>query len=150
RFNRQGANMLTQASLIIRLHPADDVVIARQQLVGGTKLIDEKVTVVGLIPPGHKVATHAIAKGAPVKRYNQIIGFASRDIPPGEHVHLNNLQMGTFDRDYAFGIDVKPTQFVSPPATFMGIVREDGRVATRNYLGILSTVNCSATVARGI
>jgi len=146
--------MLTQASLIIRLHPADDVVIARQQLVGGTKLIDEKVTVVGLIPPGHKVATHAIAKGAPVKRYNQIIGFASRDIAPGEHVHLNNLQMGTFDRDYAFGVDAKPTQYVTPPATFMGIVRANGpnpgRVATRNYLGILSTVNCSATVARGI
>jgi altronate hydrolase len=142
--------MLTQASLTIRLHADDDVVIARQQLVGGTKLMDENVTVVGLIPPGHKVATRAIAKGAPVKRYNQIIGFASRDIAPGEHVHLNNLQMGTFDRDYAFGVDVKPTQYVTPAATFMGIVRRDGRVATRNYLGILSTVNCSATVARGI
>ena len=142
--------MLTQTSLTIRLHPADDVVIARQQLVGGTKLMDEKVTVVGLVPPGHKVATRAIAKGAPIRRYNQIIGFASRDIAPGEHVHLNNLQMGTFDRDYAFGVDVKPTQYVTAPATFMGIVRSDGRVATRNYLGILSTVNCSATVARGI
>jgi arabinonate dehydratase len=146
--------MLTQASLTIRLHPADDVVIARQQLVGGTKLIDDNVTVVGLVPPGHKVATRAIAKGTPVRRYNQIIGFASRDIAPGEHVHLNNLQMGTFDRDYAFGVDAKPTQYVTPPATFMGIVRADGpnsgRVATRNYLGILSTVNCSATVARGI
>ena len=142
--------MLTQASLTIRLHPDDDVVIARQQLVGGTKLMDENVTVVGLIPPAHKVATRAIAKGAPVKRYNQIIGFASRDIAPGEHVHLNNLQMGAFDRDYAFGADVKSTQYVTPPATFMGIVRPDGRVATRNYLGILSTVNCSATVARGI
>jgi len=146
--------MLTQASLTIRLHADDDVVIARQQLVGGTKLIDENVTVVGLIPPGHKVATRAIVKGAPVKRYNQIIGFASRDIAPGEHVHLNNLQMGSFDRDYAFGLDVKSTQYVTPAATFMGIVRGDGpnrgRVATRNYLGILSTVNCSATVARGI
>jgi altronate hydrolase len=146
--------MLTQASLIIRLHADDDVVIARAQLVGGTKLLDENVTVVGLVPPGHKVATRAIASGAPVKRYNQIIGFASRDIAPGEHVHLNNLQMGTFDRDYAFGVDVKPTQYVTPPATFMGIVRKGGpnagRVATRNYLGILSTVNCSATVARGI
>jgi len=146
--------MLTQASLTIRLHPADDVVIARQQLVGGTKLIDDNVTVVGLVPPGHKVATRAIAKGTPVRRYNQIIGFASRDIAPGEHVHLNNLQMGTFDRDYAFGVDAKATQYVTPPATFMGIVRADGpnsgRVATRNYLGILSTVNCSATVARGI
>src|ERR1700675_4689164 len=105
--------MLTQASLTIRLHPDDDVVIARSQLVGGTRLIDENVTVVGLIPPAHKVATRTIAKGTPVKRYNQIIGSASRDIAPGEHVHLNNLQMGAFDRDYAFGADVKPTPYVT-------------------------------------
>ncbi|MCC6867421.1 MAG: altronate dehydratase [Burkholderiales bacterium] len=146
--------MLTQTALTIRLHAADDVVIARQQLVGGTQLLDEKVTVSGLVPPGHKVAAHAIAKGSPVRRYNQIIGFASRDIAPGEHVHLHNLAMGAFDRDYAFGVDAKPTPFVTPPATFQGIVRRDGpnagRVATRNYIGILSTVNCSATVARGI
>jgi altronate hydrolase len=142
--------VLTRSALTIRLHPNDDVVIARSQLVGGTTLQDEKVTVVGLVPPAHKIATRAIRKGQPVRRYNQIIGFASRDIAPGEHVHLNNLAMGSFDRDYAFGADVKPTQFVTPAATFMGIVREDGRVATRNYLGILSTVNCSATVSRGI
>jgi altronate hydrolase len=142
--------MLTRSSLTIRLHSNDDVVIARAQLVGGTNLLDEKITVSGLVPPGHKVATRAIKAGQPVRRYNQIIGFASRDIAPGEHVHLNNLAMGAFDRDYAFGADAKPTQYASPPATFDGIVRTDGRVATRNYIGILSTVNCSATVARGV
>ncbi len=142
--------MLTRASLTIRLHPDDDVVIARTQLLGGTLLTEESVTVSGLIPPGHKVATRAIRAGQPVKRYNQIIGFASRDIGPGEHVHLNNLAMGAFDRDYAFGADAKPTSPIDPPATFMGIVRADGRVATRNYIGLLSTVNCSATVVRGI
>ena len=142
--------MLTRSSLTIRLHPDDDVVIARSQLVGGTTLMDENVTVTGLVPPGHKIATRAIAKGQPVRRYNQIIGFASRPIAPGEHVHLHNLMMASFERDYAFGADVKPTQYVEPPATFDGIVRDDGRVATRNYIGILSTVNCSATVARGI
>ena len=104
--------MLTRTSLTIRLHPNDDVVIARTQLVGGTLLADENVTVAGLVPPGHKVATRAIRAGEPVKRYNQIIGFASRDIAPGEHVHLNNLAMGAFDRDYAFGADAKPTQYV--------------------------------------
>ena len=131
----------------IRLHPADDVLIARSQLVGGTQA--ENVTIKGLIPPGHKVATHAIAAGEPVRRYNQIIGFASKPIVAGEHVHTHNLDMGTnkgdFERDYAFGADVKP----QPPkkeATFMGIQRGDGRVATRNYIGILSSVNCSATV----
>jgi altronate hydrolase len=146
--------MLTQTALTIRLHPNDDVVIARAQLVGGTQLLDEKVTVSGLVPPGHKVATRAIPSGSPVKRYDQVIGFASRDIAAGEHVHLHNLAMGAFDRDYAYGLDAKPTAYVASPATFDGIVRRDGpnagRVATRNYIGILSTVNCSATVARGI
>jgi altronate hydrolase len=142
--------MLSAASLTIRLHPQDDVVIARQQLVSGTLLRDENITVSGLIPPGHKVATRAIAKGEPVKRYNQIIGFASKDIAPGQQVHLNNLAMGDFARDYAIGTDVKPTQYALEPATFMGIVRPDGRVATRNYIGLLSTVNCSATVVRAI
>ena len=142
--------MLTKTSLTIRLHANDDVVIARQQLVSGTALLDENVTVSGLIPPGHKVAARAIAAGAPVRRYNQVIGFAKRAIQPGEHVHLHNLAMGDFARDYAFGADVKPTRYIDPRASFQGIVRADGRVATRNYLGILSTVNCSATVAHGI
>jgi altronate hydrolase len=142
--------MPTPDSPTIRLHPADDVVIARAQLVGGTKLAGEDIVVAGLVPPGHKVATRAIATGEAVKRYNQVIGFASRDIAAGEHVHLHNLAMGAFDRDYAFGVDARPTRYVDPPAVFQGILRPDGRVATRNYIGILSTVNCSATVAHGI
>ena len=135
----------------IRLHPQDDVLIARAQLVGGT--LAESVTVKGLIPPGHKVATRAIATGEPVRRYNPIIGFATRPIAPGEHVHTHNLGVGDnggdFARDYAFGADVKPAP-ARREATFMGIKRADGRVATRNYIGILSSVNCSATAARAI
>jgi altronate hydrolase len=142
--------MLQTAQLTIRLHADDDVVIARDQLVSGTKLLEENVTVRGLVPPGHKIATRAIAAGAPVRRYNQIIGFASKAIAAGEHVHLNNLAMGDFERDYAFCEGVRATDYFSPPAHFMGIKRADGRVATRNYIGILSTVNCSATVAHGI
>lgn len=135
----------------IRLHPADDVVIARTQLVGGTPI--ESVTSRGLIPPGHKIAVRAIGRGEPVRRYNQIIGFASQPIAPGEHVHVHNLDMGPdkgdFARDYAFGADVKPAP-ARREATFMGIRRADGRVATRNYIGILTSVNCSATAARAI
>ncbi|HQR21738.1 MAG TPA: altronate dehydratase family protein [Burkholderiaceae bacterium] len=146
--------MLQDVPLVLRLNPADDVVIARRQLVTGTLLKGEGVTVVGLVPPGHKVATRAIAKGSPVRRYNQIIGFATREIRPGEHVHLHNLgigdEHGAFVRDYAFCADVHPTMAATAPATFLGIVRPDGRVATRNYIAILSSVNCSATVARAI
>ncbi len=146
--------MLQDVALVLRLNPADDVVIARRQLVAGTLIKSEGVTVIGLVPPGHKVATRAIAAGSPVRRYNQIIGFATRDIRPGEHVHLHNLGMGddhgAFARDYAFCADARPTEKVATPATFMGIVRDDGRVATRNYIAILSSVNCSATVSRAI
>jgi len=135
----------------IRLHPADDVLIARSQLVGGT--VVDGIKVRGIIPPGHKVATRAIAPGEPVRRYNQIIGFASRPIAAGEHVHTQNLDMGPdkgdFARDYAFGEDVKPEP-ARLSASFMGYKRADARVATRNYIGILSSVNCSATAARAI
>src|SRR4051812_35729430 len=131
----------------IRLHPQDDVLIARSQLVGGATA--ENVVIKGLIPPGHKVATRDIAAGEPVRRYNQIIGFASKPIAAGEHVHTHNLAMGDFERDYAFGVDVKPEP-MRKQATFLGIKRPDGRVATRNYIGILSSVNCSATAARAI
>ncbi len=135
----------------IRLHAADDVLIARSQLVGGTQV--EGLTVKGLIPAGHKVATRAIAVGEPVRRYNQIIGFASKPIAPGEHIHTHNLWMGeakgSFARDYAIGADVKPAP-APRQASFMGYQRADGRAGTRNYIGILSSVNCSATAARAI
>jgi altronate hydrolase len=137
-------------SPVIRLHPNDDVVIARHQLVSGTRVAEENLVVAGLVPPGHKVATRHIASGQPVHRYNQIIGAATQDIEPGQHVHTHNLAMAEFARDYAFCADVKPTDHVPEPATFMGIVRPDRRVATRNYIGILHSVNCSATVARAI
>lgn len=142
--------MTAALSPVIRLHPQDDVVIARRQLLGGERIAEENLTVAGLIPPAHKVATRHIAKGQPVRRYNQIIGLATQDIEPGQHVHTQNLAMAEFSRDYAFCADAKPTAYVAEPATFQGIVRADGRVATRNYLGILSSVNCSATVVRAI
>ena len=138
------------ASPVIRIHPADDVVIARRQLLSGTVLPDEGVTVSGLVPPGHKVAVRAIAAGAPVRRYNQIIGTARQPIAPGQHVHSHNLEFSQFERDHAVGQDLQTTAFVDVPATFQGIVRDNGRVATRNYIGVLTSVNCSATVARAI
>ncbi|RSE99488.1 UxaA family hydrolase [Achromobacter aegrifaciens] len=135
---------------VIRIHPADNVVIARRQLAGGTRLAGEDVVVRGLVPPGHKVATRVIAAGEPVRRYNQIIGVARCDIAPGAHVHTHNLEFSDFERDYAVGVDARATDYVDAPAQFDGIVRADGRVATRNYIGILTSVNCSATAARAI
>ncbi len=135
---------------VIRIHPNDDVVIARQQLLGGTRIDTEGITVSGLVPPGHKIAVRAIAAGEPVRRYNQIIGTATQAIAPGQHVHSHNLAFSRFDRGHSVGGDVRPVAYVDTPATFDGIVRADGRVATRNYIGVLTSVNCSATVARAI
>jgi altronate hydrolase len=142
--------MLQAVELTIRLHPEDDVVIARVEIPTGTLVAKEKIAAVVTIPAGHKLAVRDIAQGNPVRRYNQIIGFATRPIKAGEHVHVHNIAMGDFARDYAFCSLQKPTEYVDPPASFLGIRREDGRIATRNYIGILTSVNCSATVARMI
>lgn len=134
----------------IRLHADDNVVVARQQLLGGTVVAEEGVTVQGLVPPGHKLASRAIAKGQLVRRYGQVIGLASADIAAGQHVHSHNLAYGDFSREHQPGVDARATAYVAEPASFQGIVRADGRVATRNYIGVLTSVNCSATVARAI
>ena len=140
----------TASSAAIRIHAADNVVIARRQLLGGTLIAEEGVTVSGLVPPGHKLATRAIAVGEPVRRYDQIIGIATQAIAPGQHVHTHNLAFSDFAREHAPCSGVQATAFVAEAATFQGIVRADGRVATRNYIGVLTSVNCSATAARAI
>lgn len=139
-----------QSGATLRLNPIDNVVIARRQLVSGAVLAQENVTVSGLIPAGHKIATRRIEAGQEVRRYGQIIGFATEAIKPGQHVHTHNLAMGEFDRQHAFCADARATDFVATPATFNGILRANDQVATRNYIGILTTVNCSATAARAI
>ncbi|HVY17509.1 MAG TPA: altronate dehydratase family protein [Rhodopila sp.] len=131
---------------VIRLHPDDNVVIARATLLPGAS-IGENLAATQRIPAGHKVAVRPIQTHEPVRRYGQIIGFASAPIATGEHVHTQNCEMGDFAKDYAYGHDAKPTDFITPQATFQGIRRPDGRVATRNYIGILTSVNCSAHVA---
>ncbi len=131
--------------LFIRLNDGDGVVIARATLLPGTEVAG--VAAASRIPAGHKVAVRAHAPGEAIRRYGQIIGFATQPIAPGEHVHVHNCAMGDFDRDYAWGVDARPTAYVDQQAHFMGIWRPDGRVATRNYIGILTSVNCSAHVA---
>jgi len=138
--------------LTIRLNAADNVVVARVDLLPSTEIPGEHVSTAGHVPAGHKVATSAIEPGEAVRKYNQIIGFATARIELGEHVHTHNVAMGNFARDYAFSVDAKPTNMMPEHdrATFDGILRADGRAATRNYLGVLTTVNCSATAARFI
>jgi len=137
-------------TLSIRLNKSDNVVVARADILAGTELPGEGVAAAGTIPAGHKIATAPIALGEAVRKYDQIIGFASADIALGEHVHVHNCEMRDFARDYAHGTAAKATDMVaeSGRATFQGYRRAGGRWGTRNYVGILTSVNCSATVAR--
>jgi altronate hydrolase len=141
--------------VLLRLHPADNVAIARRAVSAGTRLEIEPghaVTALDDVPPGHKVAMTPVAAGQPVRRYGQVIGLAARAIAAGEHVHTHNLGDDEFER-------AAPALAAAPPAfplarsqarTFSGYRRADGRVGTRNYVAIVSTVNCSAHVARRI
>ncbi|MCT9124772.1 UxaA family hydrolase [Cupriavidus gilardii] len=137
---------------VIRLHANDNVLIARQDLALGQPLPGLGVRARAQVPAGHKIAACAIAKGEPVRKYDTVIGVADRDIAPGEHVHSHNLKLVDFYRDPAFCSDVRPIDYVpeAERAAFQGFVRADGRVGTRNFIGILSSVNCSATVIRHI
>ena len=138
--------------ITIRLNAADNVVVARAEMLEGVEITSENVTTRAQIPSGHKIATTAVEVGAAVRKYDQIIGFATKAIAPGDHVHVHNIEMRDFERDYAHGTEAKPTQFMNDGerATFEGIRRANGKVATRNYIGVLTSVNCSATVARYI
>ncbi|MBN1933806.1 MAG: altronate dehydratase [Anaerolineae bacterium] len=136
----------------IHLHPADDVAIARFDLQSGISLDCHgggQIETRQAIPGGHKVALCAVDAGGPVRRYGQVIGFATQPIAPGDHVHSHNLGMGQVEHDYAFGVDVQPVGLVpeGQRRTFMGYHRPDGRVGTRNTIAVISSVNCSADAA---
>ena len=132
----------------LRLHADDNIIVAVDGLMPGATA--ETVAAAARIPRGHKMATVKIEKGQPIKKFGQIIGFASEDIMPGQHVHTDNCAYAEFDRDYAFsqGAQNELILPVEQRATFEGFRRKNGKVGTRNYIAILTSVNCSASVAR--
>jgi len=141
---------LTDKAIVLK--PEDDVAVAKAPLGAGTVLQDgaARIEVRQDIKPGHKVARRARRTGEVVRRYGQPIGFATADIGVGDHVHTQNVAVGDRHQEYEIGTDVQPVQFY-PPAQmryFDGYLREDGRVGTRNYVAVISGVNCSASVSQ--
>ena len=140
----------------VHLRPDDNIAVARKTIPADTSLTFDggTVAVPAAIKLGHKFAVTPIKEGDPVRKYGQIIGFAERPIAVGEHVHVHNVTAGKFERDYAYGAD-RPAP-LPPPAewrTFLGYDRGPDRPAhqrygTRNYLAIISTVNCSASTSK--
>lgn len=137
---------------LLHLHPNDNVFVAKTALALGQEIPELGVRTRAQVPAGHKIAARRIAGGEQVKKYDTVIGVATRDLEPGDYVHSHNLKIVDYYRDPAFGADVRPVQYVPEDrrATFKGFVRADGRVGTRNFIGILSSVNCSATAIRHI
>jgi altronate hydrolase len=141
------------SQIAVHLRPEDNVAVAARHLAAGQSFVFDGATLtlnarVGL---GHKLALRAIPRGKAVYKYGQIIGFASQDIAPGDHVHVHNVAADAFERDYAFCRDCPPP----PPEpaqkrTWKGYDRGDGRFGTRNYIAIISTVNCSASTSKYI
>ncbi|MBT2566275.1 altronate dehydratase [Arthrobacter sp. ISL-85] len=142
---------LTDVALVLR--PADDVAVAMVDLPSGTGLNyhGARLLVRQSVPRGHKLAIRSVPAGGQVRKYAQSIGRAKRDITAGDHVHTHNLGMDDADREHEFGTArVQPAAPSGPARTFQGYHRADGRVGTRNYIGILTAVNCSASTARMI
>jgi altronate hydrolase len=136
----------------MRLHPDDDVATARVPLAAGLVLnrAEGALTVRRQIPAGHKLALTGREAGEPVHRYGQAIGFATAKILPGDHVHSHNLGVGELHHEYAFSRSVRPVSYVPEEQrrSFKGYRRSDGRAGTRNYVAVISSVNCSASVSR--
>jgi len=133
----------------LRLNASDNVVIAVDEFPAGVTVLPG-VPARERIPRGHKMAAVPIQSEAPIRKFGQVIGFASRPIAPGEWVHEHNCAVREFARDYHFGEDARPESIaaVGDQPTFQGFRRANGKVGTRNYLAILTSVNCSATTAR--
>jgi altronate hydrolase len=140
------------SQVAVHLHPEDNVAIAARNLPAQSEL-DFSGTTLKLeraIALGHKIAIRSIPKGEAIRKYSQIIGFASENISPGSHVHVHNLNADAFERDYAFCRDCPPLPVPDEPRFFMGYDRGAGRYGTRNYIAIISTVNCSASTSKYI
>lgn len=132
----------------LQLHASDNILVALETIAARASIKDGLIAA-NRTPRGHKLAAGAIAKGEPIVKFGQIIGFARDNIAPGTWVHEHNVEMHDFTRDYAFCENYHPTQLVPEArrATFEGYKRANGKVGTRNYIGILTSVNCSASVA---
>ena len=138
----------------VRLHPDDNLLIARVGVAAGIEVVpgngEPAVVTRDRIDLGHKMALRMIPAGTPVRKFGQLIGYATEDIQPGEWIHSHNLSVGELQLDYAFSTEVPLDPEPIIGRTFLGFRRADGRAATRNYLGIVSTVNCSATTSKAV
>jgi altronate hydrolase len=139
------------ADAALLLHPTDSVAVLKRNLKAGESIVigSGRIAAAQDIRAGHKIAVNDISNGAPIRKYGQIIGFARGRILPGQHVHTHNVEMKDFERDYQFCVEARPVEFypAGKMRYFQGYARPGGRVGSRNYLAVISSVNCSASVS---
>lgn len=135
---------------LLRLHQLDNVAVATTILPEQSTVIVDGMTIVpkSTIPAGHKVALSRIADGDAILKFGQAIGYAAEDIEPGDHVHVHNVVATKPGQDYAFSTEIHIPPKPAAERTFMGFRRPNGTIGTRNYVAVISTVNCSATTAK--
>ncbi|WP_454813547.1 UxaA family hydrolase [Labrys neptuniae] len=140
--------IVAKTARTLRLNAKDNVLVAIDVIEPGADV--EGVAALQRVPKGHKIAVVPIGEGEPIVKFGQIIGFASQAIVPGSHVHSHNCEFHAFERDYAFAQDARRESILplDQQATFQGYRRPNGKAGTRNYVAILTSVNCSASVAR--
>ena len=145
-------SVIPLSDVAIRLHSDDDVVVLKKNVKAGAEYSDQGsiLHIRWDLSQGHKVAIHDLAAGAPVHRYGQVIGFAQGHIAAGDHVHMHNLIVRDFAREYEFSTDIHPLTPISPGEirSFLGYARPSGRIGTRNYVAVISSVNCSASTSQ--
>ncbi len=147
------AKLPTAENSVIHLHPSDNVAVARVPVAAGTELLVDgvRVTAAESIPAGHKVTLRTVEAGEVVRRYGQVIGRARERVAAGRHVHTHNLAFEELHLDYEFPVvDLPLPQAGKGAPTFLGYLREDGRVGTRNYIAVVAASNCAAHTAEGI
>ncbi len=143
---------LPLSEIAVQLRPEDNIAIAIRNLNPDLEAVQngKNLRIKSPVLMGHKIALQTIPKGSPIYKYGQIIGFAGREIHPGDHVHVHNVSANAFERDYAFSQDVPEPPKAPEPRYFQGYDRGKGRYGTRNYIAIISTVNCSASTSKYI
>lgn len=144
--------MPTQSTDAILLAAQDNIAVATRHLpaASAVRVNGHTISLAEPVRFGHKFTVEPIAEGEPVRKFGQVIGFASQAIPVGRHVHTHNVACNAFERDYAMASAIPPAPVADEERCFDGYLRPDGRVGTRNYLAIVSTVNCAAFTARAI
>jgi len=135
---------------LLTLSDNDNIAVALQKIEPGNQFSSPDLVAQSAIPSGHKIALTEIASVEEIIKYGRVIGLATQDIQRGDHVHVHNVAMAQFQRSQTYGSKAQETNFVPMPerATFQGYRRADGKVGTRNYVGIVNSVNFSASAAK--